>query len=147
MSSDGTCDLQSGSSFNFTDPKLDDLADNGGPTLTMALRPGSPAIDFGTALGAPALDQRGATRPFGDGIDMGAFELGSSTLRLFIRRVDSTVTISFLAQAGQTYELETSPDLGAWTSLEIISPPATSGMVSRTIPADGAQTYLRLKTR
>ena len=44
-------------------PRLFPLADNGGPTLTHALRPASPAIDSGdTALG-PAFDQRGVARP------------------------------------------------------------------------------------
>jgi hypothetical protein len=58
----------------FADPKLGPLADNGGPTLTMALLPGSPAIDAGSAVGAPATDQRGIYRPQGPGVDIGAFE-------------------------------------------------------------------------
>ena len=59
---------------------LGPLADNGGPTLTHALLPGSPAIDAGDNLDAPATDQRGIIRPQdadGDGkavIDIGAFE-------------------------------------------------------------------------
>ena len=55
-------------------PELGPLADNGGPTLTMALLPGSPAIDAGSAVGAPATDQRGVPRPQGAGVDIGAFE-------------------------------------------------------------------------
>src|ERR1035437_6455149 len=42
---------------SFTDPKLGPLADNGGPTLTMALLPGSPAIDAGNTSLAPATDR------------------------------------------------------------------------------------------
>jgi hypothetical protein len=55
------------------DPRLGPLADNGGPTKTHALLPGSPAIDRGLAPGlAPAVDQRGVGR---DGPpDIGAFE-------------------------------------------------------------------------
>lgn len=60
---------------DVADPKLGPLADNGGPTLTMALLPGSPAIDAGSAVGAPATDQRGVARPQGPGVDIGAFEL------------------------------------------------------------------------
>ena len=63
------------------DPKLDALANNGGPTQTMALLPGSPAIDAGnpalpgTGGGACAItDQRGLFRPFGKACDIGAFE-------------------------------------------------------------------------
>jgi hypothetical protein len=66
------------------DPMLAALADNGGPTQTMALSPGSPAIDAGVAAGA-TFDQRGEPRTFddagvanaatSDGTDIGAFEL------------------------------------------------------------------------
>ncbi len=58
----------------FANLRLGPLADNGGPTLTMALLPGSPAINAGTASGAPATDQRGVPRPQGAGVDIGAFE-------------------------------------------------------------------------
>ncbi len=47
------------------DPQLGPLAANGGPTLTMALLPGSPAIDAGDDANCPATDQRGVTRPQG----------------------------------------------------------------------------------
>lgn len=59
---------------SFPNPKLGLLTDNGGPTLTMALMPGSPAIDAGITAGAPTTDQRGVTRPQGPGVDLGAFE-------------------------------------------------------------------------
>jgi hypothetical protein len=64
------------------DPKLGDLADNGGPVLTQAPLAGSPAIDAGNAAaiaggGAiPLNDSRGApfTRVAGGRIDIGAVE-------------------------------------------------------------------------
>ena len=65
-------------------PMLAALANNGGPTRTMALSAGSPAIDAGVAAGA-TFDQRGLPRTFdqtgvanaatSDGTDIGAFEL------------------------------------------------------------------------
>jgi hypothetical protein len=55
---------------NFVDPLLGPLADNGGPTQTMALLAGSPAINAGN--GCPPLDQRGAIR-IGN-CDIGAYE-------------------------------------------------------------------------
>ena len=56
--------------------KLAPLANNGGLTQTQALLGGSPAINAGTATGAPTTDQRGAARV---GItDIGAFELNNS---------------------------------------------------------------------
>ena len=63
------------------DPILGPLADNGGPTLTHAHLPGSPAIDSGddSVLGTPLFlttDQRGAGFPRLQGahVDIGAFE-------------------------------------------------------------------------
>src|SRR5262249_35574821 len=54
------------------------LADNGGPTRTMALRNSSPAIDAGSNAACPATDQRGLARPRDGGAglvcDMGAVE-------------------------------------------------------------------------
>jgi len=66
-----TGDLAAGS-----DPKLGTVADNGGPTQTMALLFGSPAIDAGTCTGAPSADQRGMPRPQNSSCDMGAYERG-----------------------------------------------------------------------
>ncbi|MEE4273487.1 MAG: choice-of-anchor Q domain-containing protein [Thermoanaerobaculales bacterium] len=53
------------------------LADNGGPTETCALLTGSPAVDGADSANFPAVDQRGAARPFGAFADVGAFEFGS----------------------------------------------------------------------
>jgi hypothetical protein len=59
------------------DPRLGPLQDNGGPTPTMALLPGSPAIDAGDNTNAPLWDQRGAPfrRIVNGTIDIGAFEV------------------------------------------------------------------------
>ncbi len=54
-------------------PRLAPLANNGGPTMTHALLPGSPAINNGNLAGV-AVDQRGVTRPQGARPDSGAFE-------------------------------------------------------------------------
>src|SRR5262249_14902621 len=53
-------------------PMLSPLGEYGGPTSTMALLPGSPAIGGGTRSGCPELDQRGFPR--GDSVDIGAFQ-------------------------------------------------------------------------
>lgn len=73
-------------SHSNTSPLLDSagLKDNGGPTQTVALEPGSPAVDAipngtsgcGTSVTA---DQRGVSRPRGSGCDLGAFELEVDT--------------------------------------------------------------------
>jgi hypothetical protein len=79
---------QGGSGFDPTDllnvnPMLGPLQDNGGPTLTMALLAGSPAIDAGDNTDAPDWDQRGEGFPRIVGIidpdnpviDIGAYEV------------------------------------------------------------------------
>ncbi|MBW2737055.1 MAG: hypothetical protein JRH20_32125, partial [Deltaproteobacteria bacterium] len=53
------------------DPMLGELADNGGSTATLALQPGSAAIDAGQ--GCPETDQRGLPRV--GPCDLGAFEV------------------------------------------------------------------------
>src|SRR5262249_34310098 len=67
---------QVGTAANPIDPRLGPLADNGGPTLTHALLPGSPAIDAGNNAYATDFDQRGPGFPriVNGLIDIGAFE-------------------------------------------------------------------------
>ena len=74
-----------GSNEHPIDPLLGPLQDNGGPTFTHALGPGSPAIDAGEPyfLGrgeffCPIIDQRGVTRPQGEHCDIGAYEVKAS---------------------------------------------------------------------
>jgi hypothetical protein len=57
------------------DPRLGPLANNGGPTQTMALLHGSPAVNSGGTTSLQ-FDQRGApyARVVGGKLDMGAFE-------------------------------------------------------------------------
>ncbi|MEO7324030.1 MAG: choice-of-anchor Q domain-containing protein [Dokdonella sp.] len=57
-------------------PRLAPLADNGGPTKTMALQSASPAIDqvIVNAAGCSGSDQRGVARPVGPRCDIGAYE-------------------------------------------------------------------------
>jgi hypothetical protein len=66
-----------------TDPMLGPLQDNGGPTFTHALLPGSPAIDAGDPKFTPPpyYDQRGAVfwRVRNGRIDSGSFEVQAGT--------------------------------------------------------------------
>ena len=59
------------------DPMLAPLGDYGGPTETMALLPGSPAINAGlSGTGIPTTDQRGTARDAQP--DIGAFEVAAA---------------------------------------------------------------------
>lgn len=60
------------------DPKLGPLTSNGGPTQTLALLTGSPAIDHGNVVRPVAFDQRLFKRIVGPSPDIGAFEFVDS---------------------------------------------------------------------
>ena len=74
--------------IGITNALLGPLANNGGPTKTHALLPGSPAIDAGDPAavagvnGVPEFDQRGVpwSRVVGGRIDMGAIESQANPL-------------------------------------------------------------------
>ncbi|MEP6483424.1 MAG: choice-of-anchor Q domain-containing protein [Rudaea sp.] len=71
------------------DPKLFPLHDNGGPTKTHALRPGSPAVNAGNVVSGYTTDQRGAgfPRKVGAVADIGAYE-GVDTDSIFFNEFD-----------------------------------------------------------
>ena len=75
---DASCPM----TFMSGDPHLGVLQDNGGPTETVALGPGSSAIDQISASGAgcPTTDQRGVPRPGGAACDIGAYEVAPPSL-------------------------------------------------------------------
>jgi hypothetical protein len=70
---DATCNPVASDAV-VADALIGPLADNGGPTLTHALLPGSPAIDAADDAACPATDQRGITRPQGAHCDIGSYE-------------------------------------------------------------------------
>jgi CSLREA domain-containing protein len=78
------------------------LANNGGPTQTIALLPGSPAINAGKAMPDMTRDQRGAARV--GSIDIGAFEYTPATSLVVTTATDENDGVS-------------DPAVGAGTSL------------------------------
>jgi len=70
---DGSCNPVASDLINNT-PQIAPLANNGGPTMTHALLPGSPVIDGANDALCPATDQRGITRPQGAHCDIGSYE-------------------------------------------------------------------------
>ena len=78
LSDDTTCFPAAGADLVVADAMLAPLADNGGPTDTHDLLPGSPAIDAGDDIACPATDQRGEARPIdGDGDGMAHCDIGA----------------------------------------------------------------------
>lgn len=80
------------------DPLISSLSDNGGPTATVAVMPGSLAIDAGADT-TDATDQRGIIRGLDDfsianagqrGIDIGAYETGG----FFVNSLGDTIDVN-----------------------------------------------------
>jgi hypothetical protein len=134
-------------------PMLGPLQDNGGPTLTCALLPGSPAIDRGKNLDASVNDQRGSARTYddltttnamgGDGTDIGAFEV-QRTIQLAIESDGSGgLFVRFTGEPDVTYRLQRAASVtGAWANLATNTAPA-SGLIEyhETTPPPGQAFY------
>lgn len=114
LSSDLTCAFTNQGSLNRTDPKLGPLTDQGGPTPTMALLPGSPAIDGGTEAGSPVTDQRGLPRPIGIAPDIGAFEYGSPAWLSITPATEEGFDLVVRGRRGTTCCLWVSESLLTW---------------------------------
>ena len=77
LDSGTSCGFKLSSDLNNTNPLLGPLQNNGGPTPTMALLQGSPAIDWvNNSVDCPSTDQRGDVRPDNheSACDIGAYE-------------------------------------------------------------------------
>jgi fibronectin-binding autotransporter adhesin len=104
----GTLSTNSTSNLiNNANPDLGTLGNNGGPTETIALLTGSPAIDGGdnNAPGVPTTDQRGALRGLlginaGQTVDIGAYEASSSYAVTGTSTVDSTLSGTLRSAVG-----------------------------------------------
>ena len=135
------------------DPKVGPLQNNGGPTATMALLPGSPAIDAGANAGL-ATDQRGRARSIdnpavanpagGDGTDIGAFEQQSRPITLLAPvKSGANVVVSFLAEAGQRYRIERKNILTPGTWITVSNNIAGSGALVPVIDRGAANQRTR----
>lgn len=76
IASDDTCVLSQASDHADTDPLLEPLQFNGGPSRSHMPKPNSIAIDGGENLAEVTVDQRGMKRPVGKFSDIGAVERG-----------------------------------------------------------------------
>jgi CSLREA domain-containing protein len=149
---------QIGSPGFAIDPMLGPLQDNGGPTSTQALQPGSLATDKGDSSVGTTTDQRGFHRPVdspnipnaagGDGSDIGAYEdqlpcqtvvsnnsdSGSGSLRAAIASACAGATVTFAPSVVSPINL-TSDELVIQRPMTISGPGANLMTVRRSASA------------
>ncbi len=131
----GSGGLTNGANGNIVLTTLKDLGlaplgNYGGPTLTMALLPGSAAIGKGTAVKGITTDQRGVVRPDGS-VDIGAFQDRGFTMKV----------VAGSSPQSTTRDREFANPL----AVVVTSPfgdPVAGGVVTFTAPSDGASAKL-----
>ncbi|HEY0550091.1 MAG TPA: choice-of-anchor Q domain-containing protein [Verrucomicrobiae bacterium] len=100
------------------DMRLGPLADNGGPTLTHALLPGSPALEAGDDTLA-GTDQRGRPRRSGAHVDIGAYEFTTPTFTLVRMLANGALTLTMVSEI--PFSVVANPDVteesSQWTYL------------------------------
>jgi len=116
-----------GTTGNPINALLSSLGDYGGSTHTLALLPGSPAINAGTNTGVLTIDQRGIGRPQQGTTDIGAFESRGFTLAV---------------SSGNNQSAQVSTNFASPLSVAVTptnaSEPVNGGMVTFTPPGSGA---------
>ncbi len=133
--SDGSQGNQVGTAAAPIDPLLAPLSDYGGPTATMALLPGSPAIAGGAnAQGTPATDQRGQPRT--GHVDIGAFQSRGFTLAPVAGSTPQSAAI------GTKFANTLAVTVTAVNPVE----PVDGGIVNFAAPASGASAALSAAT-
>ena len=111
------------------------LGNYGGPTQTIALLPGSPAIGTGIAVSGVTTDQRGVTRP-STGVDIGAFQSQGFTLTPVSGSTPQSAVI------GTAFANPLGVTVTAKDSLE----PVAGGVIAFAAPSSGASAKLSLAT-
>lgn len=151
LQSTGAGDKRCSSDALIADPRLGTLGAYGGPTRTIALLAGSPAINKGS--GCPTTDQRGAPRVAA--CDLGAFEYGSRAATaasdLPAPAIQSAqdlsggplVQISWAEVAGAiSYEIQIGPETGLE---EELPPKATAETTELVLPLDTGSYLVRVR--
>ena len=130
-SSDGLVNGTNGNIVGVSNPLLAPLGNYGGPTQTIALLPGSPAIDAGSnALAVGTTDQRG--KPYVGTVDIGAFESQGFTLTLVAGSTPQT------AVTGNSF----ANPLGVTVTAKNPVEPVNGGLINFTVPLSGPSATL-----
>jgi hypothetical protein len=90
VGNEGSCSFASNSQTGV-DPDLSPLAENGGPTETMAIASSSPAVGLGNPNTNPGVDQRGYAR--GSSPEVGSYQSGAQAVPVTLSALgNETVT-------------------------------------------------------
>ena len=119
-----------GSAAQPLDPLLAPLGNYGGPTQTLALLPGSPAIDAGNNALIPSgvtTDQRGLPNNVNGTVDIGAFESSGFTIVVTSGDGQSTLTSTAFTDPLVVTVTANNPD-----------EPVAGGVITFTPPSSGA---------
>jgi hypothetical protein len=128
LASDSSPPFTAPGSIEGVDPLLGPLTNNGGPTPTMALLPGSPAIGAANPAYVTATDQRGVLRPQGPSADIGAFEVGTlPSILNFAGASNNIYSVTFSGAPDQQVEIQSSSDLINWSPY-LTNNPGMSGV-------------------
>ncbi len=144
LSSDGSCAFSGAGSRNNTAALLGPLRNNGGPTPTIALLAGSPAIDAADTRRAPLVDQRGFPRPVGQAADIGAYEYDSVLLSMSLLGTNR-FDVVILGVPGQSCELLSSSDLLSWRPIATNQFGLDGRLVFHDDPAAARQRFFRVR--
>ena len=145
LSSDGSCYFTNAGSMTNGNPKLGPLADNGGPTPTLALLPGSPAVEAGDRAGAPVVDQRGIARPQGFTVDIGAFEYEFDVPQIISASCQSgsNFWMRFCGLPNERYAIQITTNLLTWSDVTnvLADPNGAFEWLDRNLRIDPARFY------
>src|SRR6185436_11473956 len=138
-------------------PLLGPLANNGGPTMTMALLPGSRAIGTGddSLINTSATDQRGYLRSSGGHVDIGAFEVQvvdpanpPSMTNAYVQ-ANGAMTFSFTNNPGLRFQILTSTNvalpLSQWTVIGTATESSPGNYHYATSTATNAERFYVLR--
>jgi predicted outer membrane repeat protein len=142
LDDDGTCGFIGPNDRANQNPLLGPLQDNGGPTNTVAISAGSPAIGAANPAMCTGTDQRGIARPQSGACDIGAFEYVAPTLTVTTTVTnndggeDGPADFSVRVMDGAGTDVAGSPQPGSATGTTYTLAPG-----SFTVSADGPNLY------
>lgn len=84
--------MEIGKYNNFEDPMFMDVENE-----NFRININSPCVDFGTLEHAPGTDFEGKGRPYGEGVDVGAYEVTSAQITLIANTTDYGLADEFIA--------------------------------------------------